>query len=756
MRPWSRGSSLALGIGFAVAIAIAWKQPAPPRAVEGPGEFSASHAMENLRWIAREPHPVGTAAHAEVARRLEETFRQLGFVVEIQAGQHIDRRMPTRTRLVQVRNVLAKLPGTASTGSVVLMAHYDSVSVAPGAADDGASVAMLLETARLLKAEPPLRNDVIFVITDAEETGLNGARVFLAEHPWAQGIGAILNFEARGVSGPSMLFETGERDGWLIRQFATVVPTPFGSSLAPALYERMPNSTDLTVFRGSGVARLNFAFAEGWQAYHSAGDNVANIDMQSLRHHGSSALALARRLGSLDLPRAKADGSRLVYFNLGPSIVRYDDRLAMLIALAAFASCGAFVIWRRRTDGLRVRDVLVGLGAVLLAVVVAFGATRAVWWAVVASSVDRRALWQQSGLYMPAFVILATIVLLVLYRVMRRLGSSDGLVSGAMIWFVILGVAVAAVLPGASFVFSWPLMAGVIAAWGCRDAVDDERFAVRHLLAIAGGTLVVLLILVPTLRVAYLAMPTQAVWFVPLLALAFMLLSPGIELFTNRLSRLVLIGGVGLAAAMLTAAVVRANRAGSSSQPAAAIYVEARESSSPASWSWYDGRQPRGANERFEVPAAALAGPQLIVDDDVRDGETRTLSLRLVPRREASEAGACVRSTQGILRASSHGQPFDVGAQSAQPHQVLTGANATQSSDRCDLIITSLGAAPQGVPITLDVPALASIDVEVLDRSADLTSSADLARVLQRPDATPVASVTVSRRFSWAPVSGSR
>ena len=54
------------------------------------------------------------------------------------------------------------------------MAHYDSVPFGPGAADDGAGVVTLLETARALKAGPPLKNDVIFLFTDGEEAGGGG------------------------------------------------------------------------------------------------------------------------------------------------------------------------------------------------------------------------------------------------------------------------------------------------------------------------------------------------------------------------------------------------------------------------------------------------------------------------------------------------------------------------------------------------------------------------------------------------------
>ena len=71
----------------------------------------------------------------------------------------------------------------------------------------------MLETLRALKSSPPLKNDTVFLFTDGEEVGLLGATAFVKEHPWAKDIGVALNFEARGSSGPSFMFETSDGNG---------------------------------------------------------------------------------------------------------------------------------------------------------------------------------------------------------------------------------------------------------------------------------------------------------------------------------------------------------------------------------------------------------------------------------------------------------------------------------------------------------------------------------------------------------------
>jgi len=52
-------------------------------------------------------------------------------------------------------------------------------------------------------------HDVIVLFTDGEESDLLGAAAFVREHPWAKDAAMVLNFEARGTSGRSLMFETG-------------------------------------------------------------------------------------------------------------------------------------------------------------------------------------------------------------------------------------------------------------------------------------------------------------------------------------------------------------------------------------------------------------------------------------------------------------------------------------------------------------------------------------------------------------------
>ena len=105
-----------------------------------------------------------------------------------------------------IQNLMARLPGTVGGKAILLVCHYDSVATASGASDDGSGVATLLETARALRAGPPIKNDVIFLFTNGEEVGLLGTQAFVKQHPWAKEIGMALNFDTGGRLGDCVYF----------------------------------------------------------------------------------------------------------------------------------------------------------------------------------------------------------------------------------------------------------------------------------------------------------------------------------------------------------------------------------------------------------------------------------------------------------------------------------------------------------------------------------------------------------------------
>ena len=159
--------------------------------------------------------------------------------------------------------------GTGPGKAVALAAHYDTMPMTPGASDDTAPVAAILETARAVLSGPPLKNDLILIFTDEEEYAQSGSWAFVEQHPWAGDIGLVLNFEAIGRTGPSIMFETGPDSGRVVRGFGRAARYPVAQSWLYDVYKLTPLNTDFTAFSEAGYPGLNFVYMAGGTVYHS-------------------------------------------------------------------------------------------------------------------------------------------------------------------------------------------------------------------------------------------------------------------------------------------------------------------------------------------------------------------------------------------------------------------------------------------------------------------------------------------------------
>ncbi|MDY6925421.1 MAG: M20/M25/M40 family metallo-hydrolase, partial [Pseudomonadota bacterium] len=336
--------------------------------------FSAERAMVDVRQIARRPHPVGSADHARVRDYLLRRMTALGLRTSTQAGPIARgsaddlRRMggdPAAAEFTAV-NLVGVLPGRdPALPAVALMAHYDTVPASPGAADDSAGVAALLESVRALRARGPADRTLVVLLTDAEEIGLDGARVFWGGHPLRDRIGAVINLEARGGGGRALMFETGRGAAETVALFARAGVRADGgvttNSLAAFVYERMPNGTDFTIPKNRGVQGLNLAFIGRPDQYHAPTSTPEALDRGSLQHIGSQTLESVDLL--LRAEALPARGAEAVYADLyGRVLLRHSPAAGWGLLALALTLLGA-AGWRaRERAGLTLADL--GRGAV--------------------------------------------------------------------------------------------------------------------------------------------------------------------------------------------------------------------------------------------------------------------------------------------------------------------------------------------------------------------------------------------------------
>lgn len=480
-------------------------------------EFSSARALQKLRVISAHPHPIGSQEHAVVRDHIYRELSNLGLTPETQKTVAVNTRWGSPFATASVQNVLARLKGTNNNRAVLLVAHYDSVASSFGANDDGAGVVTLLETARALKSAGPLKNDVIFLFSDGEEVGLLGAKAFTA-HPWARDVGVFMNFESRGNTGPVVMFETSNGNNELIRQFDQASPRSMASSVFYEIYKLLPNDTDFTVLNNAGAQGLNFAYLDGIQHYHTFLDNAQEINPRTLQDLGSNALALTKHFGNTDLGPKTGNA---VYFNvLGATLIRYTQVVSIAL-LVLTVLLFVVAVWRGfKTTQLTISGIVWGFLALLGAIVISALATWVAWWLILTLRSSIRSVpWSEpyaSNIFRVAFVLLALGLTAAVYLLISRRADWRSLTVGALLWWLILAVAVTFVIPGASYLFTLPLLFMLIGLAIVLYLGNPESLVSQLVLAIA--MLPAVFLWAPMIYVVFVALTLNSAWIVAICA----------------------------------------------------------------------------------------------------------------------------------------------------------------------------------------------------------------------------------------------
>ncbi|HEY6321840.1 MAG TPA: M28 family peptidase [Thermoanaerobaculia bacterium] len=460
----ARALALMLALfGLALALVVARHRPPPPRPAGAPAaEFSAVRAREVQRRLVGDgrPHPVGSAADDRVRQTIVDVLAGLGYQPRVEEGFACH----WGGTCARVRNVVARRDGREPGAAVAIVAHYDSVEAGPGASDDLAGVAAILEIARALAVGPPPRHPVLLLLDEGEEAGLLGAAAFEAASPEAAEVKAVVNLEARGTEGPSFMFETSGDNRWMIDAWAPRAPRPVTTSVAAFIYALLPNDTDLTVFRRHHLPGLNFAYIGGANSYHTPADDLANASPASLQHEGENALAAVTALADATELASPPKGGAAFFDLFGLWIVRWPAGWMLGMAAAALLLVLAVAVTGVAGRAMGGRDLALGLlamPAMLLATaLLAYGTA----WALTAAG-PLAAPWLAHPL--PALAAFWLLPLAVAAAIARRWGRRRpaaplGLWAGIWILWAALGLALAWQAPPASYVLVLPaLVAGL-------------------------------------------------------------------------------------------------------------------------------------------------------------------------------------------------------------------------------------------------------------------------------------------------------
>jgi Iap family predicted aminopeptidase len=262
-------------------------------AAEASRAGAAAMVMRSLSTASlRSPHtgmtfiPPGVAPLPAAALSVEDAGALHRALAQGPAQLHLTLGCQTLPE-VESANVVAELKGSALPKEVVLLgAHLDSWDLATGAQDDGAGVAMVMETARVLAHLRP-RRTVRLVLFMNEEFGLDGGKAYAKAHATDHHVAAL---EADSGAGRPMGVALRAGPG----AEALLAPwlAPLATLGSETVVEGEAGGADLEPLAAQHVPMLSI-HQDGthyFDVHHSAADTLDKVDPQAL---ASSAGALA-------------------------------------------------------------------------------------------------------------------------------------------------------------------------------------------------------------------------------------------------------------------------------------------------------------------------------------------------------------------------------------------------------------------------------------------------------------------------------
>ncbi|EGV42916.1 M28 family peptidase [Bizionia argentinensis JUB59] len=620
--------------------------------------FSTERALVHLKEISKAPHYVGSAEHEVVRNYIIKELEALGLETEVQE----DFSMSQWGNLSKPKNIIARYKGTESGKALLLLTHYDSHPHSSfGASDAGSGVVTILEGFRaFLSANKAPKNDIIIVITDSEELGLNGADIFVNKHRWTKEVGLVLNFEARGSGGPSyMLIETNQGNAELMKHFVAANPEfPVANSLAYSIYKMLPNDTDLTRFREDGnIDGFNFAFIDDHFDYHTALDTYDRLDRNTLEHQGSYLMPLLHYFSNADLSSIKSTED-YIYFNVPLfKTVIYPFAWIFPMLILAFLGFIGLLIYGVKREAFFFSEIGRGFAAFFVTLLSAGGLGFGLWLLLKQLYPQYQEILHgftyNGHLYILAFASLSLTLCFWIYQKLHKSNNIASLLVAPLFFWLLICTLVAFYLPGASF-FIIPVFFGLLSLF---LLINQKK---PNLILLALLSFPVITIMAPFIKMFPVGLGLK-ILFVSciLVVLIFGLLIPVFGFFKHKklLTRLFL----GFTIIFLIVAHTKSNFSEDRPRPNSLNYILDTDSNS-AVWATYDhhfdsytkpyfGNKPDDGtilnqntfNSKYqsgftftkEAPVKALAKPDISIISDTIIGGSREMVIRYKSNRQA-------------------------------------------------------------------------------------------------------------------------
>jgi hypothetical protein len=260
------------------------------------------------------------------------------------------------------RNLVGVLTGSSpSLEPVVLVAHYDTCGVQPGADDNAAAIAVLLSLVEPLRAAE-LERSVVFAFFDAEEppyflSPAMGSN-FWYRHQREEAVHAALVLDLVGHAVPipgweDLIFVTGmESDPALQSIVRSEGERAIGFRTLPTLTEYVGDMSDYSAFRLDERPYLFFSCGQ-WEHYHMPTDTPDRLDYEKMADFARYLLGVTIEVSNADfegpfegydttpfeLERMRSVGGEIIE-QMGVSLETRQDLDGLIHRLLSFGLLG--------------------------------------------------------------------------------------------------------------------------------------------------------------------------------------------------------------------------------------------------------------------------------------------------------------------------------------------------------------------------------------------------------------------------------
>lgn len=341
---------LAVTVGISGVIGYDSMNPSKPNYTDD-SKTNVNYQMEHILNISKAPHTIFDSdkeAQDEVRDYLISELEKLG--VNTKTYKYDDIHLENHeaygdnaTENVDLENIYGELKGK-SDSYILLCTHYDSAGAKEGrysqsegslgSADAGYAISTILETLRVIKeSNTHLENGIKILFTDGEECGLLGAKESVKEKEIFDGVNYVINIEARGTSGPAIMFETSPNNEAVLDLYEAT-DKQYSYSITPEIYRLLPNGTDFTVFLENNLKGINISVLDGLEHYHTPNDNPDNLSDKSMQHYGDQVLPIVKEFVSNEKyanPEFFESKDDSIFFTLGSGFIRYSKTVNIVL-----------------------------------------------------------------------------------------------------------------------------------------------------------------------------------------------------------------------------------------------------------------------------------------------------------------------------------------------------------------------------------------------------------------------------------------